>query len=146
MFDWSVAPASAAVRTGSLAAALGFVAAAAALTRGASPAALRIEFALVLVTTLFVSPISWIHHAVLVLPAIVFLAGSWIREGRLTWGRAIGLAAAFTLVGIYLKPPGLLQAKLLTPLASYHLAGQVLLWGLLAAELLHLGRRARAAA
>lgn len=138
MFDWSLAPPSLFVRAASTIVSLGFIAAAAWVTRGAPrESTFRLEFALILVTTLFISPISWIHHAVLSLPALFYLLFHLARHGRLSLTRALLLACCFTLIGIYLKPPGLFQAAWLTPLASYHLAGQVLLWVMLAIEIDH---------
>jgi hypothetical protein len=45
---------------------------------------------------------------------------------------------AFTLVNVYVKPPGVLEHGPLRALASYNLAGNVLLWALVAAALLKL--------
>lgn len=142
MFDWSLAPESAAVRTVSGLISLAFVGLLAWLARPGERAGTgRLEFGIVLVTTLFISPISWIHHAVLSLLALFFLSRHLIVSGRLTFGRAVLLGLAFTMFGIYFRPFGILQAPFLTPLASYHLFGQILLWGLLAAEILRLRRR-----
>jgi hypothetical protein len=140
VFSWEIAPSSAWVRTGSVAISLLAILALLRLTRPGGESSLALEFSLVLVTTLFVSPISWIHHAVLSLPAIFFLIRHLVAADRLTPASSILLATSFTLIGIYLKPPGLFARLPLTPLASYHLLGQVLLWGLLAAEILRVRR------
>jgi hypothetical protein len=100
-------------------------------------------FALVLVTTLFISPISWIHHTVLTLPALFILIRQLIATGRLDWLKVFLLAGGYTLVAVYFKPPGFFQPRLMTPLASYHLAGNFLIWIMIATELLHLQRTHR---
>ena len=136
IFAWDLATESWLVRLGSGAASLAAIGGLAFLTRpGGAASSIRLEYALVLVTTLLLSPISWIHHAVLSLPAILFLIRHLIATGRLTYGRAALLAAAFALIAIYVKPFGVLRIRGLTPLASYPLAGQILLWGLLATEI-----------
>jgi hypothetical protein len=136
MFDWSLAPPSLFVKAASAIVSIGFIAATAWVTRGARRReTFRLEFVLVLVTTLFISPISWIHHAVLSFPALFYLLFHLARHGRLSPARALQLACCFTLIGIYVKPLGLFQTAFLTPLASYHLAGQVLLWLMLAIEI-----------
>ena len=143
MFAWDIAPESATVRGASILISLALVGSLAWLTRPARPeryASLRLEFGLVLVSSLFISPISSTHHAVLSLPAVFFLLRHLIRHDRLTGARGLLIAAAFTAIGIYFKPLGLFENSLLTPLASYHLAGQVLLWLLLASEILWLRR------
>ena len=137
MFDWSLAPADAFVHYGLRGVALVLVAWMAWLTWPVrTPDRMRLGFALILVTTLFLSPISWVHHSVLTLPALFILVNHLVSTGRLTWGRVWILAAAYTLIAIYFKPPGIFQRELLTPLASFHLAGNVMIWGLIAAELL----------
>ncbi len=141
MFAWDLASPSALVGAGAAGISFLFVAALAYLTRpGTCVVPLRLEYALALVTTLFVSPISWIHHAVLSLPAVFFLLRHLGAAGRATLGRAVLLGMAFVLIGIYFKPFGFFRTPILTPLASYHLLGQILLWGILAAEILHLRR------
>ncbi len=143
MFDWSLSPGQGWVIPAVRGASLAVVVLLAWITRGrAGIAENRLGFALVLITTLFLSPISWIHHSVMTLPAIFILARHLATEGRLTWGRGALIALAYTLVAIYFKPPGIFQEALLIPLASYHLAGNFILWALLAAEL----RQARRAA
>ncbi|MBI3449468.1 MAG: DUF2029 domain-containing protein [Acidobacteria bacterium] len=142
-FSWDLAPRSAFVRASGLVLSAIVVASLAAIARrDAGSGRSRLEFGLVLVSTLFLSPISWIHHAVLSLPAIFFLIRAWAAAGRATLGRAGLLALAFALLAIYVKPPGLVASPWLSPLASYHLAGQVILWSLLAAEIVHLRRPA----
>jgi alpha-1,2-mannosyltransferase len=143
MFEWDLAPESSFVRAGTALVSLMLVGALAFLSRPGAPGSTgRLEVGLVLVTSLFMSPISWIHHAVMSLPALYFLMRHLVETGRVTFARAAVLAAAFTLFGIYFRPFGFLQSPLLTPLASYHLLGQILLWSLLALEVLHLRRRA----
>lgn len=143
MFEWSLAPGDQAVRHGVQGAALALVAFMAWLTRPAgSNEQMRLGFALVLMTTLFLSPISWIHHSVLTLPALFILVNHLLRTGRMTWGRAWILAGAYTLIAIYFKPPGFFQPRVLTPLASYHLAGNALIWLMIAVEILHSRRTA----
>jgi len=135
MFAWEIAPPSGFVRAGSAALSAAAIAALAWLTRPGGGSSLRLEYAIVLVTTLFVSPISWIHHAVLSLPAVLFLLRHLVESRRATAGRGILLGVAFLLIGIYFKPFGFFQHPALTPLASYHLAGQLMLWSILAWEI-----------
>ena len=53
-----------------------------------------------------------------------------IATGRLDWLKVFLLAGGYTLVAVYFKPPGLFQPRLMTPLASYHLAGNFLIWAM----------------
>jgi alpha-1,2-mannosyltransferase len=141
MFGWQIAPADPVVHYGVRVAAMALVGWMAWLTRPVSSReSMTLGFALVLVTTLFLSPISWVHHSVMTIPAIFILLRHLSRTERLTWGRAWLLAGAYTLIAIYFKPPGIFGARLLTPLASYHLAGNVVIWAMIAAEILHLRR------
>lgn len=138
MFDWDLAPGSAWIAGAMRGTSLVIVGLLAWLTRGPAPApASRLGFALVLVTTLLLSPISWIHHSVLTLPALFILAQHLVSAGRLTWRRCALLAAAYASIAVYFKPPGFFGHALLTPLASFHLAGNLLIWGLLAVEVAH---------
>jgi len=140
MFSWEIAPASIAVRALGGAFSLACVAALARLCRPGRGGSLPLEFSLVLVTSLFISPISWVHHAVLSLPALFFLLRHLTATRRLTIGRGLLVAASYAAIGIYFKPPGIFERAWATPLASYHLYGQMILWGMLAWEIARLRR------
>ena len=97
--------------------------------RSASP---ELEFALLVVTTLLVSPLSWTHHSVLSLIGLLAAARWLIAHSRVTPVTAGTLAVSFMLIHIHVKPPGFLEQTPLEVLASYNLAGNLLLWGVLA--------------
>ncbi len=137
IFSWALASPSLGTQVLTKAASLALVGAAFLLIGrpGRSSEAIDLEFSLLVVTTLFVSPISWTHHSVLSLLAFL-LATRWlVAHGQVTRGMTLLLGLSFVLVNVYVKPPGLFEHGLLRVLASYNLAGNLLLWGLLAALL-----------
>jgi len=165
IFSWALADPSTIARLASTGAGLAMVAASfwiihqagsrhspEGLDMPAMLAMLDMEFCLMTVVTLFVSPISWTHHSVLSLLGFFLLARALLAAGEsgrpgLTWRLAILFGIAFTLVNVHVKPPGFLQVGPLRALASYNLAGNVMLWGMLAAALLRMNpERARRAA
>ena len=99
---------------------------------GRGSASLELEFALLVVTTLLVSPLSWTHHSVLSLIGLLAAARWLIARSLVTHVTAGVLAVSFLLIHIHVKPPGLFEQSPLRVLASYNLAGNLLLWGVLA--------------
>ena len=134
IFSWAIASLSPAARGMTMAAGL-LVAGASLAMAGRREASLDLEFCLLVVATLFISPLSWTHHSVLSLMAFLMLARHLTRDGILTAGWVLAMTLSFTLVHVHLKPPGILSGGPLAILASYNLAGNLMLWGLLAVAL-----------
>ena len=148
MFSWELATPSTLARLAASAAGLLIMAASFLVMRGSrlrdARMRLDLEFSLVTIVTLFVSPISWTHHSVLSLLGFLLLARALlsIDDARLSgWPALLLFALAFTLVNVHIKPPGFLEHGPLRALASYNLAGNLLLWGLLAVVLLRAASR-----
>lgn len=94
----------------------------------------EIQFGCVLLLTLLASPISWVHHYLLALPALYAVVGNLGRRGEAKPVRAILAGVAFLLIAR--KPhPDLFLHGALRILNSGALAGALILWGLSLAAL-----------
>ncbi|HZC77923.1 MAG TPA: glycosyltransferase family 87 protein, partial [Ktedonobacterales bacterium] len=131
MFSWAISHPSPMTRALTLLASL-VVVGVSFLLVGRRQRCLDLEFALLVQTTLFVSPLSWTHHSVLSLMSFLLVARHLARRDEMTIRMAGLLAISFTLVHVYGKPPGLLERGALNVLASYNLFGNLLLWGIIA--------------
>jgi hypothetical protein len=140
LFSWALATPSGASRILTGAAGLALAAGAfLAIGWGRRMMDVDMEFSLMVVTTLFLSPLSWTHHSVLSILAFL-LATRWLMARSLvTPAAAAALAITYTLIHVHVKPPGFFEQGPLRLLASYNLAGNLALWGLLVLIL----RRAR---
>ena len=148
IFSWALATPSTLSRLLTTAASLALVGAALWVVgwksrKAASNASVDLEYSLMVVTTLFVSPLSWTHHSVLGLMAFL-LAARWLLSLSLVTDRvALVMAAAYTLAHVHIKPPGIFEHGPLKLLASYNLAGNLILWGLVAWLIVKQRERAR---
>ncbi|HXI02612.1 MAG TPA: glycosyltransferase family 87 protein [Candidatus Saccharimonadales bacterium] len=94
----------------------------------------EIQFGCVLLLTLLASPISWVHHYLLALPALYAVVGNLGRRGEAKPAKALLAGIAFLLIAR--KPhPDLFLHGALRILNSGALAGALILWGLSLAAL-----------
>lgn len=104
-----------------------------------------VAFSVTLFAMFVVAPLSWIHHAVYVLPAaMVLLQRSWCSPRPWVAGSVV-LAGAFTLAwDLPFDYPSLhAHPALLVTLMSYKLYGAIGLWAVGVAQLFHLTRSVR---
>ncbi len=151
MLSWAAGEPSTAARA--LAAACGLLlAVGAVLCAGPRPrpGALDLEFSLMALTTLFLSPLTWTHHAAVCWLGHVALARRLAARGqeeggRLSLGAALLFAASVVLVGLRVTPPAFLPWPLGPLAAAAPMAGILILWGWIAALLARSGAASRAA-
>lgn len=111
---------------------LGLAAASAPLLRTRRegvPLSDELQFGCVLLLTLVASPISWVHHYMLALPALYAVVGNLGRLGRPALLRSLVAGVAFLLIAR--KPhPDLFMEGPARLFNSGALAGALILWGL----------------
>lgn len=106
--------------------------------------AVDVAFSIVLIAMFVVAPLSWIHHAVYVLPAaIVLLQRAWLRSKSLVLGTIALLSALVLAWDLPFDYPSLhAHPAILVLLVSYKLYGALILWAIGVRQLIVLTRTA----